>query len=336
MMKPPIDHSVVYLACRTVRRYAEMIQEHLEGACTGQQVEDIHQVRVCGRRLRAALRLFEDCFDPKPFGRWQRQVKRVLKRLGQARDRDVQIDFLNQILKQISKSDKKIRPGIQRIRLRWKQHRKRLQPKVAKTVSRLRDSGILEEIQKETRRILRSIRNRKPSVSSPAVVERAGGQIHQRLEDLLGRQECLDNPADKVGHHAMRIAAKRLRYTMEICGPAFEDRLKPCIKTLKQLQTMLGDLHDCDVWIEQITEFKRERVRRSRETCGSSRAKDCLGAGLDYLGKDRRDCRKELFQQIRSFCQQLNKKGFWESIRKKTKVKPEKDGKDSRSPDNHG
>lgn len=336
MMRPQIDHSVPFLACRTVRRYAEAIGEHLDGACTGETIEDIHQVRVSFRRLRAALRLFEDCFDPGLFRRWQRQVKRVLKQLGQARDRDVQIEFLNEILKQIPKSDKKLRPGIQRIRLRWKQQREDLQPQVIQAVSRLKDSGILAELGAETERILRRIRSRKPSESSPAVMERAGGQIHQRLEDLLGRQACLENPEDIKGHHAMRIAAKRLRYTMEICGSAFKDRLKPRIKTLKRLQTMLGDLHDCDVWAEQIPAFLEEETRRTRDYFGDSHSMGRLKAGLKYLREDRHKQRDALFGRIRSFCKQLNKENFWGSLRRILKIKAMKGGHGGTLPDNKG
>lgn len=332
-MESQPDHSVAFGACRSVRRYAERLREHLEGACTGEHAEELHQVRVSCRRLRAALRLFEDCFDPKRIRLWRRQIKRVLKRLGQARDRDVQIAFLGGLLESIPKGDRKIRPGIQRIALRWRQQRDDLQPRVAQAIRRFEDRGILQDLHMETERILYEIRDCEPSESGPAVVDLAAERIRQRLEDLLGRGSCLDHAEDMEGHHAMRISAKRLRYTLEICNPAFEDRLKPCIKTLKQLQTMLGDLHDCDMWAERIEAFGEEETQRTIAYYGNGRAFRRLRAGLEYLKEDRRNRRDEVFSRIQAFWRQIEEEDFWESLRQIIEVKPEEGDHDGSRPD---
>lgn len=332
-MTPQPDHSVAFGACRGLRRYADRLREHLEGACTGEHVEDIHQVRVSCRRLRAVLRLFEDCFDRKLIRRWRREIKRVLKRLSEARDRDVQIEFLRGVLDQIPTADKKIRPGIQRIELRWKQEREDLQPRVVQAIHRFDERGILQDIHMETERILYEIRDCDLSETSLSVVERAAGQIRLRMEDLQGRGSCLDNAEDIEGHHAMRISAKRLRYTLEISAPAFEDRLKPCIKTLKQLQTMLGDLHDCDMWVEWIAAFGEEETQRTIAYYGNGRAFRRLRAGLEYLKEDRKNRREEIFRQIQGFWRQLEEEDFWESLRQLIEVKPEDEGHDDSSPD---
>jgi len=47
----------------------------------------------------------------------------------------------------------------------------------------------------------------------------------------------------------MRIAAKRLRYTLEISNLPFERRLSANIEIMKRLQSLLGKVHDCDVWL---------------------------------------------------------------------------------------
>jgi CHAD domain-containing protein len=73
--------------------------------------------------------------------------------------------------------------------------------------------------------------------------------------------------ADAVAeHHAMRIAAKKLRYTMEVYGPVYRLGLKKPHARVKKVQEILGDLHDCDVWIDGVTRLLlRERSRmRSR------------------------------------------------------------------------
>ena len=49
--------------------------------------------------------------------------------------------------------------------------------------------------------------------------------------------------------HNMRIAAKRLRYTLEIFEDFLPDECKTAQKELEQLQQEMGQLHDSDVMI---------------------------------------------------------------------------------------
>jgi hypothetical protein len=52
--------------------------------------------------------------------------------------------------------------------------------------------------------------------------------------------------------HELRIAAKRLRYTLEMFREVFGDSGERQIERVKAIQEALGDLHDCDVRIELI------------------------------------------------------------------------------------
>jgi putative phosphoesterase len=83
-------------------------------------------------------------------------------------------------------------------------------------------------------------------------------------------------------HHQMRIAAKWLRYTLETFAPAYEDGLKQYISRLKKLQDVLGEMHDCDVWIEALLE-------RLRWRCGPA---------LAALLQDRQTTRSSLYGQL--------------------------------------
>ena len=47
----------------------------------------------------------------------------------------------------------------------------------------------------------------------------------------------------------MRIAAKRLRYVLEITGPCFGPEAKAARDAAKRLQGVLGEIHDCDVML---------------------------------------------------------------------------------------
>ena len=49
--------------------------------------------------------------------------------------------------------------------------------------------------------------------------------------------------------HALRILAKRLRYAVELFTDCWEGQLQDAGKEIALLQTSLGELHDCDVWL---------------------------------------------------------------------------------------
>jgi hypothetical protein len=53
----------------------------------------------------------------------------------------------------------------------------------------------------------------------------------------------------------MRIAGKHLRYTLEIFAPIYGHALDPHIRAMKNIQDLLGEIHDNDVWISWLPEF---------------------------------------------------------------------------------
>jgi len=72
---------------------------------------------------------------------------------------------------------------------------------------------------------------------------------HVRLEELYDWAQYVDNPYHSKELHNLRIAAKRLRYTLEVFEETFPQQSKGSIQELTQLQDELGLLHDSDVLI---------------------------------------------------------------------------------------
>jgi CHAD domain-containing protein len=57
----------------------------------------------------------------------------------------------------------------------------------------------------------------------------------------------------------MRIAAKRLRYAIELFAPGWDDRILPFAEEVAEMQASLGELHDCDIWIEELSMVLRQQ-----------------------------------------------------------------------------
>ena len=81
---------------------------------------------------------------------------------------------------------------------------------------------------------------------------------------MLAYEPFIARPERRKELHRMRIAAKHFRYTMEAFAPAYGGRLDPWIRAAQRIQTELGEIHDCDVWIhETLPKFLAdERARR--------------------------------------------------------------------------
>lgn len=73
--------------------------------------------------------------------------------------------------------------------------------------------------------------------------------IPVRLAELYAYAPAVDDPAAARGHHDMRIAAKRLRYTLEIFRFLFPTAFAAPIAQVRQIQDLLGLVHDFDVFV---------------------------------------------------------------------------------------
>jgi hypothetical protein len=67
-----------------------------------------------------------------------------------------------------------------------------------------------------------------------------------RLDELYSFIPAALDPEEVERSHDMRIAAKRLRYVLELSEPLFGKAAKNGAKVAKHLQTLLGEIHDCD------------------------------------------------------------------------------------------
>ncbi len=84
--------------------------------------------------------------------------------------------------------------------------------------------------------------------------------VRVRLDELCAFMPRAADPEEVVALHDMRIAAKRLRYILEITHPAFGPYAQAAVRYVKDLQDLLGELHDCDVQAPEVAAFLEELV----------------------------------------------------------------------------
>ncbi len=307
----------------------EAFEKEIDGVREAEDIEYIHRMRVASRRLRAALPLFRDCFNTKQYSRWMREITGITRALGEARDTDVQIAFLETCREHgestpgtgIHVNDSGAAPGTGTVTSdpalsylldKLRDQRQKAQVRVIAALDGLERSGVIREMQEIFgERLARKGETPPPSLAYgiPAV---AALRIGSRLHAMRSYEPWVDHPDAVAEHHAMRIAAKKLRYTMEVYGPAYRDGLKKSHTQVKKLQEVLGDLHDCDVWIDHVTRMLLKE--RGRTRAGKKRPDTATLASLRLFLQDRERERIAIHSRFVQYWKSLDEKKAWDAV----------------------
>jgi CHAD domain-containing protein len=84
--------------------------------------------------------------------------------------------------------------------------------------------------------------------------------VRRRLDELCAFMPQAADTGEVTALHDMRIAAKRLRYILEITNPCFGPCAEAAVKPIKECQDLLGEIHDCDVQLPEVRAFLDELV----------------------------------------------------------------------------
>jgi CHAD domain-containing protein len=140
--------------------------------------------------------------------------------------------------------------------------------------------------------------------------------VRVRLDELASFMPKAADPDQVVALHDMRIAAKRLRYVLEVTGPCFGPYASSAVKLVKDLQDLLGEIHDCDVQLPEVAAFLEELIEEDVAAAGAS-PQDLARtpnrrtyAGLVALQVHLRARRRELFEQFLELWRDYERKGF--------------------------
>ena len=313
-MRRETDPSWMLLCSETILPQLEALMREGEAARVMGDIENVHRMRVASRRLRAALRVFEGCFPPKRFKAWRSRVRDITRSLGEARDADVQIEFLEGFLADL---DGPGSSGVGMVLEMKRARRRELQADLAQTLDGLESDASVTEMRSAV-----ELGRQKAwdagarGVGSAFTFEKAAQEVRARIEELAGLEACVRREEAVAEHHSMRIAGKRLRYALEIFSPLFEDRLKDELAAMKRLQDLLGEMHDCDVWASDLKEMLEGSRRGKLAVLGSFRPQE-VEPGLRLLSEDRRQQRGRLYREFVLHWEDLSRRGFLDSLQRR-------------------
>jgi len=140
-----------------------------------------------------------------------------------------------------------------------------------------------------------------------------------RLQEMYDFAPAIRDPANVEELHNLRIAAKRLRYTMEIFTPCFGGDFAKCLKTVEQIQERVGQIHDADVLLPLLIatlekETERERKRALRK--GGGPPEFLAAEGLAPLIARTRAERERLYHEFIAFWDALPPDDFFARVQR--------------------
>ncbi|MFA6469670.1 MAG: CHAD domain-containing protein [Bacteroidota bacterium] len=268
----------------------------------------IHDLRVASRRFHAATMLFAECIAPSVLTVGERSIRRIRKSCGAVRDGDVQMEFLISLLRK--KKAQRYRSGLERLLLRLAQRRHKRMSGVIASLDALESSTVSATLKHAF-----SIgQSRRTATRTLPLRQRAGLAIATHVAALFQYEQYVQQMSASKEHHEMRIAAKRLRYVMEIFNPSYGGKMKPYIRTLRLLQDLLGEMHDCDVWLATIPEFIEEERRKTEKFYGATTTFPRIERGLLFLTEYARQVRGKKYRAFVRLWKQANQQQLWKKL----------------------
>jgi CHAD domain-containing protein len=227
----PLDSPVALAASRILEiRFAD-IEEILPHATRmDSDVDSVHQLRVSCRRAAAALKAFGPL-----VGRRGRKLDRWLKRLrraaGPARDADV---LAARLRRELNPAGRCAQLVVARVQEAQRDARRRL---VA--VGKRASHGGLKDA---ARSCVKALRKSKSAAAERPFAEFARAALIAAADDMLAIDA---HEATFEELHELRIAGKRLRYSIELFHSAADPRLRSeSYPIVEELQDRLGTLND--------------------------------------------------------------------------------------------
>jgi CHAD domain-containing protein len=158
-----------------------------------------------------------------------------------------------------------------------------------------------------------------PPVLDPRrpIGESAARIIAFRIDELLALERHIRDPLRVAELHEMRIAAKRLRYTLEIFAPLYGPEFAAAIEAVKSIQEQLGFIHDADVLVPEIVAHVRRELHPDDDqvTAGVFGFDLDAAAGMIALCRRRRAARQSMYRAFLRDWSALRRKRFFPNLR---------------------
>ncbi|HYJ80798.1 MAG TPA: CHAD domain-containing protein, partial [Longimicrobiaceae bacterium] len=237
--------------------------------------EALHDFRVALRRLRSTARAYRRYLAGSLAGKDRRRLGALADATGAPRDAEVHVAWLEKRLPRIA-------PGARPAAAALLADLRREHADAADAMQR----EVAREFPRERWRLSRRLRffRAEMELDEPAGGPRLSAVLGRLARELAAELERQLAAVRSVEHqeqaHRARISAKRLRYLLEPFAAELEGGAA-AVKQLKQLQDVLGDMHDAHVLLGRVAPAAAGEAAAEAAGEGAPTGWPALGALLE-------------------------------------------------------
>ena len=239
-------------ARKVLRFHFSRMLKHEAGTIDGGDVAELHDMRVAVRRMRAAVRLFRPYLQKKQAAYLRKDLRRLGRALGPARDYDVMLANLEVYRADLPAQEKE---AIGLVVRRWQKQRARARKAMLAYLASKR-YGLLKQrvrafLEGDPPVAARTVDGNgvlpaTTPLQEPLVESEIPSLLASRYEKLLAYGPSLHG-ASVATLHALRIDCKRLRYALEFFRESLPPQAAAAIEDIKRAQDHLGVIQDAYV-----------------------------------------------------------------------------------------
>jgi len=237
------EPTVGAVAYAVLRRNLGSMLAHEAGTRLGEDIEQLHDMRVATRRLRAALALFAGVL-PGHARRLRSELGWLADELGAVRDLDVQLQRLDGWIDELPEEESGALTDLARLLGR---ERQAARESMLRSLDSPRYDGLVAEFTAMVRPGAGQGSGRQVTAAeAPAAVVVPGLVVarHRSVVTAARRARRSHDPAD---YHRLRIRCKRLRYALEFVSEIYDGQTRGVIRRVVRLQDCLGLIQDAQV-----------------------------------------------------------------------------------------
>jgi len=279
---------LVDLAWKTLARQFTRLEWNEPGSRLGIDIEYVHDMRVASRRLRMALSVFADAVPDEARNRFADDLRFVGRALGRVRDLDVGLERVAE-LSDDAAPEERAALSIFANDLSIRRARRRV--------------ALVEALDSERLIGLRVAAREWIAAGPPSPGSVPAGGVpgfYAAWRLIADAERALEEAYEEAERemapealHALRLAGKRLRYTLEFLAPVLGDAAGSRAKRIARFQDFLGDHQDYVMLLERLRKYTRTIPRRDKTlTLGAGSA---LGA-LERATRVKRSALREAWQ----------------------------------------
>ncbi len=168
--------------------------------------------------------------------------------------------------------------------------------------------------------------------------ENAARIVRTRVGELTDLAEVARDPGEVKAQHDLRIAAKRLRYVLELTGFCLGRPAETALRRARDLQEVLGEMHDCDEMLprvrQHIADLQDRDAEAVRALAGSAKSLDPALAievprhseyeGLEALAISLGAKRRLMFDRFAEFWRRQEELGTWARLERAAEAQLER------------